>query len=447
MYANGTIYITSTDTYLYALDATSGAFKFKTIPLNLDAYYTPDKGSRWDVAFFSTATPVVANGLIYIDTGVTMGGLWPASKYAWPGNPSPGGANGGALRFSAFNATTGESVWNMTMAGNSGTVWQPCYYKGNLYMVEFMQVTCMNASNPSGGSVAIRGFMGQPCGNRTWAQWIGYEILSSPTYVDDLRGPKIYVSSDVGSITCLNATSGAPISAYQTAANAESSCAVWEGKLYVGSSDRNVYCFDDSPIVDMTVEAQSSKGSAMFSGETITIGGHLKSNPMETTWNYATSTYVHVASDMNPSVPFENVTISFNKPDGTSVNLTTTTDLYGKFSVSYTPTETGSWGWVAYYDGKRTPGIQYNQAYSDWNPLDVTQGPTSETPTPTIAPTPETGTPTPAPTATPVVTSTPAPASLFDNMTNVAIIAVVIIVILIVAVAEFMTKRKKKTTQ
>jgi len=57
-----------------------------------------------------------------------------------------------------------------------------------------------------------------------------------------------------------------------------------DGKLYIGGVDRNVYCFDDSPIVDFGLWAAASKGTEMWNNETLTVGGQLTSNPNEMTW-------------------------------------------------------------------------------------------------------------------------------------------------------------------
>ena len=111
--------------------------------------------------------------------------------------------------------------------------------------------------------------------------------MTCVTYADDIRGAKVYVGSDVGSVTCLNASNGAPISAYQTGANVEGSPTLWEGKLYIGSTDKNVYCFDDLPTVGFNIYAEANKGGEMWNNETITIGGQLLSNPDEITWDYA----------------------------------------------------------------------------------------------------------------------------------------------------------------
>jgi len=58
---------------------------------------------------------------------------------------------------------------------------------------------------------------------------------------------------------------------------------------------------------------------------------------------------------MHPGIPNATVIVSFIKPDGSVVNMTTKTDNLGKFSLTYSPTETGNWGWLAYYEGQRTP--------------------------------------------------------------------------------------------
>ena len=46
--------------------------------------------------------------------------------------------------------------------------------------------------------------------NRSWAQWVGYQIQGSVAYADDLTGAKIYAGSDIGSVYVLNATDGSP---------------------------------------------------------------------------------------------------------------------------------------------------------------------------------------------------------------------------------------------
>jgi outer membrane protein assembly factor BamB len=367
-YSDGVIYIASTDTYMYALDATSGTLKWKSIGINIDVIINP-------IYYYAiTGTPVVADGVVYIAAGATHGTLLPVEKYAWGPWP-PGWVFGGAQRMAAFNATTGAIIWNQTLAGNSGSVWVPTYFEGSLYIPEHMRISRMDAANPNSGPDQPIGFAGQPAGNRTWTQWIGYQILSSVAIADDVTGPKLYVGSDVGSVSCLDVETGAPISAYQTGANVESSPTIWEGKLYIGSGDRNVYCFDDSPTVDFSISASSNKGAKMWNNETLVIEGRLISDPTQMVWDG--SAYVPVASDLHPGMPNAEIKLSLTKPDNTDVPLTTTTDNEGYFSFSYNPTDAGKWGWVVYYEGKRTKGITYNTAYATWNEVTVTSPTTS----------------------------------------------------------------------
>ena len=81
--------------------------------------------------------------------------------------------------------------------------------------------------------------------------------------------------------------------------------------------------------------------------------------------------YVAVESDMHPGIPNAEIKMSLTKPNGEDVALTATTDNSGYFTLSYSPTDVGDWGWVVYYDGQRTTGLEYNQAYGEWNPFTV----------------------------------------------------------------------------
>jgi hypothetical protein len=130
------------------------------------------------------------------------------------------------------------------------------------------------------------------------------------------------------------------------------------------------------------------------------------------------------------------------------MTLNATTDKNGFFSASYVPTEVGEWGWVAYYEGKRTIGYTYNEAYSNWNTISVVAAPNGGS-----SPT-ETSTPTQPPTASPEVTQAPTatvePTTEPTTTTNsglpmeyiYAIVAVVVIVVIAVGAYAY-TKRKK----
>jgi outer membrane protein assembly factor BamB len=259
-------------------------------------------------------------------------------------------------------------------------------------------------------------------GTRKWYQWLGFQVFSSCAVADDLRsdatgqtiGAKVYVGCDSYSVTCLKAVNGTVLSSYTTQGQVSSSPAIWDGKLYVGSVDGKVYCFDDAPRVSTGIYAASNKGEQMWSNETITISG--KVHAIE---NY-TNAY-DVTKQYYPGLPNATVILSINKPDLSAVNVTTTTDNMGDFTASYSPTEVGDWGWVAYYKGQQLPYVTYNAAYTEWNSFKVTAPPIPETPTPT---------PTPPPSGIPV---------------EYIYVAVAVIAIVLIAIGAYAyTKRSKK---
>jgi outer membrane protein assembly factor BamB len=438
-YSNGVIYITSTDSYMYAINANTGQLVWKSFPLN-PGVAIPTYCDMW-----CAGTPNVADGVVYVGGGSIYGTAVTGYDYTGKNQSRPNGANGGGILLFAFDAATGASVWNQSLAGNSQPFFIPTYYQGTLYVSEFMHVTAMNASYPTSGPVSIVGFGGDRPGNRTWLQWIGYQILSSALYVDDVRGPKVYISSDVGSVTCIDAITGKAISAYQTKSNVESSPSVWEGKLYVGSSDGCVYCFDDSPSVDFTLQAESNKGAEMWNNETLAIRGQLVANPTQTYWD--NGTYRSIPSDMHPPLPNATIQVSFTKPDGSDMPLTAITDSAGYFTISCDLTETGTWGWVAYYDGMTSPGLTYNSVNTQWNQINVVAAPNN---TPVTSSEPQTTTPS-SMTTTTTTESAQTPTETATNAAQIPaeyIYAVIAVIVIIVAIAGiYIYNRQSKKTK
>ncbi len=431
-YSNGVIYITSTDSYLYALNANNGQLVWKSFPLN------PGVGIPTYCDMWCAGTPNIADGKVFVGGGSIYGIAVSGYDYTGKDQTRPNGAMGGGILMFAFNAATGASIWNQSLTGNSQAFFIPTYHDGTLYISEFMHVTAMNATSPRSGSVSIVGFGGDQPGNRTWTQWIGYQILSSILYVDDVSGPKVYVTSDVGSVTCLDAETGKPLSAYQTKGNVDSSPAVWEGKLYVGSGDGNVYCFDDSPAVGFTLHAESSKSSEMWNNETITISGYLNANPNELTWSEGQ--YVAVASSMHPGLPNATVHVSFTTPAQENMDLTATTDNNGYFTISCSPTELGAWGWVAYYEGSNRTGITYNEVYSEWNTISVVSAPSGGSSEPQVTATPES-----TPDGT---TQQPTDANTASGIpVEYIYLAVAVVVLVVIGIGAYVYNKRTKKSQ
>jgi hypothetical protein len=160
----------------------------------------------------------------------------------------------------------------------------------------------------------------------------------------------------------------------------------------------------------------------MWNNETITIAGRLTSNPDMAVWDYDSKSYKPQASEYHPGLPNATIIVSFTKPDTSSVNVTATTDNKGYFSVSYSPTDVGDWGWVAYYPGQRKIGITYSEAYTEWNKFTTT------------------------PTTSPATSSSPSPSPPPAGMpVEYIYAAVAIVAILLIAVGAYAyTKRSKK---
>jgi outer membrane protein assembly factor BamB len=212
-YSNGVIYITSTDRNLYALDATTGNLKWKV--------ETHSATTDW-TQVFNFGTPTVAEGKVFVGGGV---------------------ADTDAIHFLALNVADGSTAWRIILPGsNTQPVSAPTYYKGVLYLSEFMSASARNATT----------------GELMWKQWLGHEIYSSAAVSNDLRGAKVYIGCNTYSITCLDATTGKPTSLYTTNGPVESSPALWDGVLFVTSFDGKLYCFNDWPMTTFSLYSDPS---------------------------------------------------------------------------------------------------------------------------------------------------------------------------------------------
>jgi len=96
--------------------------------------------------------------------------------------------------------------------------------------------------------------------NLIWNYTTGGTVDSSPAVVDG----KVYVGSWDNNVYCLNASDGKVIWSYPTDYMVSSSPAVVDGKIYIGSYDDNVYCLN------------AQNGSLIWK---YTTGGNVESSP------------------------------------------------------------------------------------------------------------------------------------------------------------------------
>jgi outer membrane protein assembly factor BamB len=78
--------------------------------------------------------------------------------------------------------------------------------------------------------------------NVQWTYTVGLEMSGSPSVADG----KVYVGSWDKKVYCLDATTGVKIWDYLTGLEITSSPAIVNGKVYIGSNDGKVYCLDAS---------------------------------------------------------------------------------------------------------------------------------------------------------------------------------------------------------
>jgi hypothetical protein len=351
-YDNGKIFFNDINRKTYCLDAVTGAEIWEWI-----TPWTSIASNANEVFHFGT--PTVGGGRVYTGAGIQYQGL----------------------HFVALNETTGELIWNRSMGGNTQPVNTPAYQyvspsDERIYFCESLSISCYNAAN----------------GHLLWLQFNGHQNFASPVFVNSLRGPVVYVGSDTYGISCYNATittdrydrfgaliaeasggNGTTISTFDTEGEIDGSAALYDGMLYIGSADGKLYCLSDIPDVCLYMDAASSKGAGpMWSNETMTITGRL----------YTITTYTHYNQPGQPTddyyvgIPYEDVLVTFTKPDGTSVDVPATTDNYGYFSVSYNPNAEGQWSWNAWFNGKDNVRDQLLYAYTEEAPVTVATPPT-----------------------------------------------------------------------
>jgi len=136
--------------------------------------------------------------------------------------------------------------------------------------------------------------------NTIWSYPTGDRVISSPAVAQG----KVYVGSYDRKVYCLNATSGVRIWNYTTGDSVESSPAVADDKVYVGSFDRKVYCLNATTgahIWNYTTGGAVYSSPAVADGRVYVDSFHVHSSDYKiyclnaTTgahiWNYTTGAY------------------------------------------------------------------------------------------------------------------------------------------------------------
>jgi hypothetical protein len=178
----------------------------------------------------------------------------------------------------------------------------------------------------------------------------------------------VYFGSDSYSITCLDANTGIPLSWYTTRGNIVGSPAVWDGKLYVGSYDNNVYCFEDHVEQEMAITVSVDKTSVnLADGESVAVTATLTGVP-------EVNVYDEIGAEA-PVPPMEDtdILITYTDPDGVETDMIATTDENGVATATFTPDAVGEWKVISWYMGEDGPVSSRTYAFSDEAMIQVSE--------------------------------------------------------------------------
>jgi outer membrane protein assembly factor BamB len=319
-----TVFIGSLDGNLYAINFTDGEI--------LWAYQT----GGW-----IKSSPTISDGAVYItsetpDVGTiykldTDDGslIWkqslPYEEQFTGGNDmigTPTVADGKVFTsanlrtYYCLNAQNGDIIWNFTNPeANEFIVSSPIYLDGQVFIVDKFDITCLDAET----------------GEKIWNTFTGDEYYVSPSYADG----KIYIVTSERNIFIFDAETGEKIDWYILPSASWSSPTPYGGNLYLGTKDWNLYCLGEYNTDTISITLQSDK-SQLKPGESITISGQL-----------------------SPAQANVDITLSFTNSVGSTEVFTVTTNNDGAYSYTYTPNVEGSYSVTASYQSETSSTLAF----------------------------------------------------------------------------------------
>jgi outer membrane protein assembly factor BamB len=291
--AYGMVYELNTDGQLYAIDVNRGQPVWK--------YKGPGH-------IFFPGNPVVADGKVYATTGQAM------FKDPYTGEYSKS-------EFACLDAYTGELLWKLPIEAYAPRESTAIAY-GSLYLIPGYMENSTDIYVPLNEVWAV--------GTKPWPMWrhdpehsgtgqsgptnitlrwkfaTGGAVISSPSVVDG----KVYVGSEDKNIYCLDARNGGLFWNFTTGFGIKSSPAVADGKVYIGPDDGYVYCLDarNGSLIWKTsaggyIQANFVSETGLISSPTV-IGGRVYIGSLDTNmyclnaisgniiWTFETAGYI-----------------------------------------------------------------------------------------------------------------------------------------------------------
>jgi len=339
-------------------------------------------------------------------------------------NPQIGGPNVAAYTYYKGQYTFGTTIDKFI--GQAG----PTIFCASTSVVNV--TATVPAGGTGSGSQSIRLAL---AGDNIWSDWGGWEVWSSPIMASFGTNSLIYYGSESFAVHCVNASNGVPLTWWTTHGPMGASQAIYDGKMYAASAGGMIYCFEEH-ITTQTTTTATVDTTTPSQGQPVTVNVKLTSVP-------TINVYEEIGQSAPvPSIPDEKVTVTFIKPDGsTVVDVPAVTDEYGNAVVTYTPDVAGTWQVVAAFNGVMNPRETLATSASDV--ISFNAAGTSATATPSATETPSaTVTPTPVVTEAPTATPTSTTSGGADNTLLYAGIAVVVIIVIVLAALVLMRRKK-----
>jgi eukaryotic-like serine/threonine-protein kinase len=155
----------------------------------------------------------------------------------------------------AFDSQTGSTIWTTTARYNNGTPFQsggvlqinaPLYKDGVIYMNDYYGVSCINATD----------------GKEVWFTWLSRENISPSLAYSYGR---IYTVTELGVLYVLDALTGEKLTDFSGFGFSQMHGApiAYNGNLYVGCNDWNLYCLTDSRLLASASSANTVNPSSI----------------------------------------------------------------------------------------------------------------------------------------------------------------------------------------
>ncbi len=299
-YYNGVIYRGLLDNTFVAINGTTGKIVWANKPSNW-GYWASGTAAAYGIIFMTNV-----DGYFYAFNATTGDILW---KYLGPGQYYPGFteiADGkvytctgqgvaspltgqGLSEFTCFNASTGEVLWQVNKEFRSGPSDYQAIAYGNFYAVNQETENGISTfSSPApkvldtilycyGGEATHQDWSmygGNPAHTATGSEsspvnmaqkWVYHTdggVTSSPVVAQG----KLYIGSDDRNWYCIDADSGIKIWNFSTGYYIRSTGAVANGKFYTGTDDGFIYCLDANTGSQLWKTATSGKILPVMTG-------------------------------------------------------------------------------------------------------------------------------------------------------------------------------------